>query len=102
MHYDLGIAGLGLLVLSALGFGLLVQRVGRPGTGIDWLVAGIGWFVGGLLASEVVAVGAVHEAVVGGLALDATIIGGGVVGIPVALALRLMGDRWGSRQGASA
>jgi hypothetical protein len=102
VHYDLGIAGLGLLVISALGFGLLMQLLGRAGTRIDWVLSGIGWFVGGLVASEMVAADAAPEDLVGGLALNAAIIGGGVVGVPVALALRLLADRRATRQGASA
>lgn len=54
MQWDLGLEGLGLLILMSLGFGVIAQLVvGRATTRWLWLIATAGYFVGGLLASEV-------------------------------------------------
>ena len=54
MEWDLGLKGLGLLILMSLGFGVIAQLVvGRATTRWLWLIATAGYFVGGLLASEV-------------------------------------------------
>ncbi|NJD27781.1 MAG: hypothetical protein FIA92_05735 [Chloroflexi bacterium] len=92
MQFDLGIAGFGLLILVSLAFGVVVQLIGKPGTSVDGLIAGMGWFVGALVASELVGVD-VGARVVDGLALDAVVVGGGLIGVPLALVLRLYGDR---------
>jgi hypothetical protein len=91
VQFDLGIVGLGLLILISLAFGALVQFVGKPGTSVDGLVAGVAWFIGALIASELVGVGG-GERVIDGLALDAVVVGGGLIGVPLALVLRLYGD----------
>jgi hypothetical protein len=101
VHYDLGIVGLGLLILFSLGFGLLVQFVGTPGTSRDWLAGGLGFLIGGLVAGEMVFGAQVGRPVIDGLSFDATLIGGGVVGVPVALVLRLAGDRTSHQHPAS-
>jgi hypothetical protein len=98
--FDLGIVGLGLLILISLAFGVLSQTVGRPGTRADWLAVGLAWFVGGLVASELGGAAA-GDRVVDGLALDAVLVGGGLLGIPVALILRLYGDRRSRQHPAS-
>ncbi len=100
MQFDLGIAGLALLILISLAFGVACQLVGKPGTSVDWLLVGIGWFVGAIVASELVGAG-VGVRTVDGLSLDSVVVGGGIVGIPLALVLRLYGDRR-SRHAASA
>jgi len=101
VNLDLGIVGLGLLVLLSLGFGVLAQLVGTPGTRWDWVAAGLGFFVGGLVAGEMGFGAGVGRPVIDGLALDATLIGGGVVGVPIALVLRLAGDRRSRQHPAS-
>jgi hypothetical protein len=54
MQWDLGLQGLGVLVALALGFGVVAQLVvGRATTRWLWLIAAVGYFVGGLLISEV-------------------------------------------------
>jgi hypothetical protein len=54
MQWDLGIAGVGVLMLMSLAFGVLAQLVvGRSTTGWLWLIAAAGYFVGGILVSEV-------------------------------------------------
>ena len=54
MQWDIGPAGLGLLLAMALVFGLLAQVVaGRwTGTGLLWLVSATTYAVSGLLISE--------------------------------------------------
>lgn len=101
MHLDLGIAGLGLLILISLAFGVLFQLVGKPGTSVDWLVVGIAWFAGAMVASELVG-SAAGPRVIDGLSLDAVVVGGGIVGVPAALLLRLWGDRRSHHRPASA
>ena len=54
MHWDLGLQGLGLLIVMSLGFGVIAQLVvGRATTRWLWLIAAAGYFVGGLFISEV-------------------------------------------------
>jgi hypothetical protein len=54
VEWDLGLKGLGLLVLMSLGFGIIAQVVaGRATTGWLWLIASTAYFVGALFTSEV-------------------------------------------------
>jgi hypothetical protein len=53
MQWDLGLQGLGLLVVMSLGFGVIARLVGRATTRWLWLIAAAGYFVGGLFISEV-------------------------------------------------
>jgi len=54
MQWDLGVQGVGLLLVMALGVGLIVQALaGRGITRWLWLIATAVCFVGGLLTSEV-------------------------------------------------
>jgi hypothetical protein len=53
MQWDLGWAGLGLLAAMSLGFGLLAQLVVRRTSRRLWLAGAGGYFIGGLLVSEV-------------------------------------------------
>ena len=83
---DLGLQGLGILVVISLAFGVLAQLVagGRTGTRWLWLIAGAGWFVGGLITSEVLFAGVSEEdlqPVIDGLAFDESLLGGLVVGV---------------------
>ena len=53
MEWDLGVAGVGLLVAMSLAFGLLAQLVaGRGTTRWMWLIGAGAFFVLGLLISE--------------------------------------------------
>jgi hypothetical protein len=91
VQYDLGLQGLGILVAFSLVFGLLVQIAGRAETHWLWLIAAIGWFVGGLFASEVTFATATEEElqpIIDGLAFDEALLGGLLVGIPTAIAAR--------------
>ena len=54
MEWDLGLQGLGLLMVMSLGFGAIAQlMVGRATTRWLWLITGTAYFVGGLFISEV-------------------------------------------------
>jgi hypothetical protein len=54
MRWDLGLQGLGLLIVMSLGFGMIAQLVvGRATTRWLWLIAAAGYFIGGLFVSEV-------------------------------------------------
>jgi hypothetical protein len=53
MDFDLGVAGMALLLAMALGFGLLAQLVaGRGATRWMWLIGAATFFAIGLLISE--------------------------------------------------
>ena len=54
MQWDLGLQGLGLLVVMSLGFGVIAQLVaGRVTTRWVWAIASTTYFIAGLLISEV-------------------------------------------------
>jgi hypothetical protein len=54
MQWDLGIQGLGVLVLMSLGFGVIAQLVmGKATTPWLWLISSVTYFVSGLFISEV-------------------------------------------------
>jgi hypothetical protein len=89
MTFDLGIAGLGLLALVSLVFGGLVGvLLGRATTRWLWLIGAVGWFAGGLIASEVVW-GTLTEQeiqpIIDGLAFDESLLGGLIGGLAAVL-----------------
>jgi hypothetical protein len=92
VQFDLGLQGLGILVLISLAFGLFAQLVLSGGNRWMWLIAAIGWFVGGLIASEVIW-GAMTEdeiqPIIDGLALDESLLGGLIGGIALVIVARL-------------
>lgn len=54
MQWDLGLQGLGVLVVMSLGFGVVAQLVaGRITTPWLWAIAAVTYFVAGLFISEV-------------------------------------------------
>ncbi|MFC0486622.1 hypothetical protein ACFFGK_18950 [Pseudarthrobacter scleromae] len=54
VSWDLGIAGLGLLAVMSLGFGLIAHWiVGKGLTRWLWLIAAVAYFMAGILVSEV-------------------------------------------------
>jgi hypothetical protein len=88
VQFDLGLAGLGLLVVISLAFGVVAQLVfgRRAGTRWLWLIATAGWFVGGLFASEVVWGGMTVDEIqpiIDGLAFDEALLGGLIGGLVV-------------------
>jgi uncharacterized membrane protein len=94
MEWDLGLQGLGLLLLMSLGFGVIAQVVaGRVTTVWIGLIAAGTYFVGGLLISEWMfgwATGEDLQPNIDGLSFDETLLGGLVVGIVVVLATWLL------------
>ena len=91
MRYDLSLEGLSILVVLALGFGLITQLVGDPRTRWQWLTAAAGWFVGGLYMSEVLFKDYTIDEIqpiIGGLAFDEALLGGLIAGSIAVLATR--------------
>ena len=89
MQIDLGLQGLGILIAVSLAFGVVAQLVlGRGTTRWMWLIGAAAWFIGGLVASEVIWGTATEDElqpIIDGLALDESLLGGLVVGVPVVL-----------------
>lgn len=85
MQWDLGLKGLGLLILMSLGFGVIAQLVvGKATTRWLWLIAMAGYFVGGLMASEVWFGWATEEELqpnIDGLSFDEVLLLGLIAGI---------------------
>lgn len=95
MQFDLGIAGLGLLITFSAGFGIVAHLVRGPST--PWLgpVAAMGWFVGGLIASEVLFARATVDEIqpiIDGLAFDEALLGGLLAGGLAVIVARLSGS----------
>ena len=102
MNYDLGLSGLGILVLISAAFGGVVHLVGigRPWGGV---VSAAGWFVGGLIASEVVwgtLTADEIQPIVDGLAFDESLLGGLLGGVTAALVVWML-TRRGARPRAT-
>ncbi len=97
MQVDLGLQGLGILIAVSLVFGAIAQVVlGRGTTRLMWLIGAVAWFVGGLVASEVVWGTATEkelQPIIDGLAFDESLLGGLVVGVPVVLVTRYVARR---------
>jgi hypothetical protein len=94
MQFDLGIAGLGLLITLAAGFGLLAHLVRKPSTPWVGPVAAIGWFAGGLFASEVVFGRATVDEIqpiIDGLAFDEALLGGLIAGALIVVGAQVFG-----------
>ena len=79
MQWDLGLRGLGLLVLMSLGFGVVAQLIGgRAITRWLWLIATAAFFLAGLFISEVWFGWATEEELqpnIDGLSFDEVLIG---------------------------
>jgi hypothetical protein len=106
MQFDLGLQGVAILLGEALIFGVLAHLVLRAATRWMWLIATAAFAVGGVFFSEVLfATATVDEIqpIIDGLAHDEALLGGLVVGVPVALITRfLVGGRGAARPAASA
>ena len=85
MEYDLGLQGLGILVGMSLVFGVIAHLVAaRFSTRWVGLIGTIGFFVGGLVASEWIYAWATVDdlqPLIDGLFLDEAMLGGIVVGL---------------------
>lgn len=91
MEFTIDIALLGWVVAiaAALIFGALVQFIGDVRLGYEWLVAGVAFFVGAIVASEFITAWRTFEPVWEGLALVPALAGGLVIGIAVDVVTRL-------------
>lgn len=83
--YNLEGLGLNILIGFAFGFGAIAQLIiGNRSSSWLWLIGAIGWFVGGLVASEII-VGTMTideiQPIVGGLAFDEALLGGLIGGV---------------------
>jgi hypothetical protein len=96
VEFDLGLTGLGILLVISAAFGLAAQLVVSGGNRWMWLIAAAGWFAGGLIASEVIwgnmTVDEIQP-IIDGLALDESLLGGLIVGVLVVIATRLATGR---------
>lgn len=90
MQWDLGLQGLGLLVVMSLGFGVIAQLVaGRVTTRWVWAIASTTYFIAGLLISEVWfgwATEADLQPNIDGLSFDEVLLLGLVPGVLVVIA----------------
>ena len=90
MRFELGIVGIGLLIVLSLAFGAIAHLVAARSAGRwTWLVATAGWFVGGLFASEVLfgtSTANEIQPIIDGLAFDEALLGGLVAGLAVVAA----------------
>jgi hypothetical protein len=97
MQWDLGFQGLGLLVAMSIAFGGLAHlAVGRTTTRWLWLIAAAGYFMGGVLISEVWfgwATEADLQPNIDGLSFDEVLLIGLVPGIGAVLATRFVTRR---------
>jgi hypothetical protein len=104
VQLDLGITGLALLIVIALGFGVIVQVVAwRAATHWLWLLGALAWFIGGFVASEVIWGTMTEEEIqpiIDGLAFDESLLGGVVLGVPVVLVAWFLTRRSRSHQPA--
>lgn len=85
---SLGLGGWAALAIGALVIGVIVQFVGAPRFGYDWLATAIAAAVGAVVASEFVIGWQAFEPVWDGLALVPALLGGLVVGLIVEVAMR--------------
>jgi hypothetical protein len=96
VQWDLGIQGLGLLVLMSLGFGVIAQVVtARFTSRWIWLIAAAAYFVAGLFISEVWfgwATAAELQPNIDGLSFDEVLLIG-----PVAVVIAVLTSWWEKR-----
>ena len=94
MQWDLGLQGLGLLILMSLGFGVIAQLVmGRSTTRWLWAISAAAYFVFGLFISEFWFGSATQEELqpnIDGLSFDEVLLIGLVPGILSVLITRYL------------
>ena len=88
--FDVGLWSWLILIVGGVVLGLIAQLIGEARVGYEWIVTGIGAFVGAFAASEFIIGWRAYEPVFDNLALIPALIGGIVVGIVVAVATRLL------------
>ena len=102
MEYDLGLQGLGILVGLSVVFGVIAHLILGRDTWWMWLVGTIGYFLGGLIASEVFFSWATVEFLqpqIDGLSFDEALLGGLVVGVPAVVLAWWMNRRSHAQHG---
>ena len=107
MTWDLGFAGLSLLVAMSLGFGLLAEVIAGRGktTGWLWLIAAASFFISGLVTSEVWFGWATEEDLqpnIDGLSFDEVLLFGLVGGTASVLITRSVTHHHGRRSSSAA
>lgn len=96
---ELGWGGWAVVVVAALVFGVAAQLIGETRTGYEWLVDGIAFGLGAVVASEFIVSWRAIDPVVEGLALIPAVIGGLVLGLIVEIITRyLTGGRYTTHQ----
>ena len=97
MQWDLGLQGLGVLAVMSLAFGAVAQLVvGRSTTRWLWFIAGLTYFVSGLVISEVWygwATEAELQPNIDGLSFDEVLLIGLIPGVLAIVAVWLLGRR---------
>lgn len=88
--FDVGLWGWLILIVGAVVLGIIAQLIGDARFGYEWIVTGVGAFVGAFGASELIIGWRTYEPVFDNLALIPALIGGIVVGIVVAVATRFL------------
>lgn len=86
MEWDLGLQGLGLLAVMALGFGVIAHLVLGRATRWMWLIGTVAYFVAGLFVSEVWFSWATEDdlqPIIDGLAFDEALLISLLFAIPV-------------------
>ena len=84
----LGLGGWLLLIVGAVVFGVVAQFLGEANTGYEWLVDGIAFAFGAIIASEFIVGLQAFAPVWDGLALVPALVGGLVLGGIVELVTR--------------
>src|SRR5512141_1772543 len=93
VQFDLGLQGLGILVVISLVCGVFAQVVLSGGSRWMWLTAAAGWLIGGLFASEVVwgrSTSQELQPIIDGLAFDESLLGGLIGGVLAVVITRLV------------
>lgn len=98
----LGLGGWIVLIVGAVLFGVVAQNIGEARTGYEWLVDSIAAGIGALVASEFIVAWRSVEPVFDGLALVPALLGGLLVGIVVAVAMRRLTGGTNSRRPVAA
>lgn len=105
MLFEIGLGGLGLLTAIAVLFGVGAQIVFWKGVRWMWLAGALGWFAGGLFASEFIwgtLTVAEIQPIIDGLALDESLLGGLIGGLATVFVVRFLTTDRAVRGGLSA
>jgi uncharacterized membrane protein YeaQ/YmgE (transglycosylase-associated protein family) len=86
---NMGLGGGVLVIVAAIGFGLVAQFIGETRTGAEWFVDAIAFGLGAVVASEFIISWRTVDPVWDNLALIPALVGGLVVGVILELATRL-------------